>query len=157
VRQRRWTDAARFASRASRSPGRRALPLWAGEFLAPPLLQVPLRRVVGQELAPAWLNQEWFAARGVRMTPAKYGAGASREVLREQMCRLLTRTNLPMLLRYEDRNSMAHSIESRVPFLTPALAELTMSLPEEFLIDDAGTTKAVFRRAMRGLVPDPIL
>jgi asparagine synthase (glutamine-hydrolysing) len=120
-------------------------------------LQAPLRRLVGQELAPAWLDAGWFAERGVCLAPAKYGPGASREVLREQMHRLLTRTNLPMLLRYEDRNSMAHSIESRVPFLTPALAELTSSFPEEYLIDRDGTTKAVFRRAMRGLVPDAIL
>jgi asparagine synthase (glutamine-hydrolysing) len=157
VRQGRWAEAARFAARASRAPGRGALPLWAGEFLTPASLQEPLRRIVGQELAPAWLNRGWFTAHGYRMAAAKYGAGVSREVLREQMCRLLTRTNLPMLLRYEDRNSMAHSIESRVPFLTPALAELAMSLPEEYLIDAGGTTKAVFRRAMRGLVPDAIL
>ena len=62
-----------------------------------------------------------------------------------------------MLLRYEDRNSMAYSIESRVPFLTPQLARFVLSLPESYLIDRDGTTKAVFRRAMRGLVPDVIL
>jgi asparagine synthase (glutamine-hydrolysing) len=62
-----------------------------------------------------------------------------------------------MLLRYEDRNSMAHSIESRVPFLTPGLVRFVLSLPEEFIVDRDGTSKAVFRRAMRGLVPDAIL
>src|SRR5262249_10872975 len=35
-------------------------------------------------------------------------------VLRRQLIDLLTRTQLPELLRYEDRNSMAHSIEARV-------------------------------------------
>jgi asparagine synthase (glutamine-hydrolysing) len=62
-----------------------------------------------------------------------------------------------MLLRYEDRNSMAWSIESRVPFLTPALAEHFLSLPEEYLISADGVTKHVFREAMRGIVPDAIL
>jgi asparagine synthase (glutamine-hydrolysing) len=52
---------------------------------------------------------------------------------------------------------MAHSIESRVPFLTHSLASFLLSLPEEFLIAPDGTSKAVFRRAMRGLVPDAIL
>ena len=42
----------------------------------------------------------------------------------------LTTTSLPMLLRYEDRNSMAHSIESRVPFLTPELASFVLRLPD---------------------------
>jgi asparagine synthase (glutamine-hydrolysing) len=44
-----------------------------------------------------------------------------------------------------------------VPFLTPALAEFVFSLPEEYLIAPDGTTKLVFRQAMRGLVPDAIL
>jgi len=64
---------------------------------------------------------------------------------------------LPHLLRYEDRNSMAFSIESRVPFLTRELAELLLTLPEEYIIAPDGTSKSIFRRAMRGLVPDPIL
>ncbi len=62
-----------------------------------------------------------------------------------------------MLLRYEDHNSMAHSIESRVPFLTPQIVSFIFSLPEEYLIDGNGLTKSVFRQAMRGIVPDPIL
>lgn len=52
---------------------------------------------------------------------------------------------------------MAFSIESRVPFLTPALATFLMSLPEDFLIAPDGTSKAVFRAAMRGIVPGEIL
>lgn len=52
---------------------------------------------------------------------------------------------------------MAFSIESRVPFLTLPMAELLLTLPEEYLISDEGETKHVFRAAMRGLVPDQIL
>jgi asparagine synthase (glutamine-hydrolysing) len=62
-----------------------------------------------------------------------------------------------MLLRYEDRNSMAFSIESRVPFLTAELAQFLLSLPAKYLIAPDGTRKWLFRRAMRGLVPDAIL
>src|SRR5262249_10139936 len=69
---------------------------------------------------------------------------------------LLT-TNLPMLLRYEDRNSMAHSIESRVPFLTAPLAEFVLRLPEDHLISLEGQTKNVFRLALRALKPQAIL
>jgi asparagine synthase (glutamine-hydrolysing) len=81
----------------------------------------------------------------------------ARDVLREILRKDLFETGLPHLLRYEDRNSMAFSIESRVPFLTPKLAEFVFSLPEEFIIAPNGTSKAVFRAAMRGIVPDAIL
>jgi len=77
--------------------------------------------------------------------------------LKEQLHLSLTETQLPHLLRYEDRNSMAFSIESRVPFLTAELAEFLYSLPDEHLVAPDGTSKAIFRKAMRGLVPDEIL
>ncbi len=52
---------------------------------------------------------------------------------------------------------MASSVESRLPFLTPELAEFLARLPEDYLLGRDGTTKCVFRRAMRGIVPDSIL
>ena len=52
---------------------------------------------------------------------------------------------------------MAFSIESRLPFLTPKLAEFVFSLPEEYIIAPDGTSKAVFRAAMVGIVPEEIL
>ena len=45
------------------------------------------------------------------------------EVLRHVLYHTLTQTSLPQLLHYEDRNSMAFSIESHMPFLTPGLAK----------------------------------
>jgi asparagine synthase (glutamine-hydrolysing) len=44
-----------------------------------------------------------------------------------------------------------------VPFLTPALAEFILALPEDYIVSCNGTSKAVFRQAMRGIVPDSIL
>ena len=61
-----------------------------------------------------------------------------------------------MLLQWEDRNSMAFSIESRVPFLTPKLVSLAMSFPEDFLISDEAETKAVLRSASAGLIPESV-
>jgi asparagine synthase (glutamine-hydrolysing) len=52
---------------------------------------------------------------------------------------------------------MASSIESRVPFLTPKLAEFALGMPDDYLIAPDGTGKLVLRRSLRGLVPDPIL
>jgi len=63
--------------------------------------------------------------------------------------------NLPALLRYEDRNSMAFSVESRVPFLDHRLAEFVFRLPAEFKIRN-GYTKRVMRDALAGEIPDKI-
>ena len=52
---------------------------------------------------------------------------------------------------------MASSVESRVPFLTPEIAEFAAGLPDEYLIALDGTSKVALRQSLRGLVPDPIL
>jgi asparagine synthase (glutamine-hydrolysing) len=64
-------------------------------------------------------------------------------------------TSLPALLRYEDRNSMAFSVEARTPFLDYRLVEAAQALPAGELIRD-GWTKAPLREAMAGLVPDAV-
>lgn len=127
----------------------------AGGMLLPASLQGLMRRLVGEEVAPAWLNADWFAGAGV--TAAAPVLKRRRDYLHDRLEQTFTDLSLPALLRYADRNSMAHSVESRVPFLTPALAQFILSLPAHLLMDDAGTGKVVFRRAMRGLVPDAIL
>jgi asparagine synthase (glutamine-hydrolysing) len=80
----------------------------------------------------------------------------SPKTLREMLLSSV-QDSLVALLRYDDRNSMAHSVESRVPFLTPRMANLCLSFPDEFFISRHGVTKYVFREAMRGIVPDAIL
>jgi asparagine synthase (glutamine-hydrolysing) len=52
---------------------------------------------------------------------------------------------------------MAHSIESRVPFLTTDLVSFCLSLPSEYLIDYKANTKAVFKKAMAGILPTEII
>jgi len=150
-------EAARLLNYARRLPGASALGtfFYTLVFLAPPSLRVPLMRLAGEDPVPRWLNAPWFAVRGVQSrAPLPY---ADARNLHEQLAWSLVEVGLPELLRYEDRNSMAFSIESRVPYLTPALADFVFSLPEDYLIGTDGTTKAVFRRAMRGLVPDVVL
>ena len=85
------------------------------------------------------------------------GDGASRfpDRLRRYQELVLTRRGLPELLRYEDRNSMAHSIEARVPFLDHRLVELAFALPASELIR-AGRTKDVLRRALADLLPPSV-
>jgi asparagine synthase (glutamine-hydrolysing) len=64
-------------------------------------------------------------------------------------------STLPKYLRWEDRNSMAHSVEARVPFLDHRLVEFAYSLPEDYLEKD-GITKRVMREAMHDLLPEKI-
>lgn len=64
--------------------------------------------------------------------------------------------SIPALLRYEDRNTMAWSIESRVPFLDYRIVEFLIGLPCEIKMSK-GRTKAVMRSALRGIVPEQIL
>jgi asparagine synthase (glutamine-hydrolysing) len=154
-----WVKAYAFARRAARRPGvgGRTMLLARGlRRLLPGRMQAAGKALLGRPSVPRWMSARWFAARGVE--PETDGRTTRRrEQLRERLYRTLTETSLPMLLRYEDRNSMAWSIESRVPFLTPALAEFHLALPEEYLISPDGVTKHVFREAMRGIVPDAIL
>lgn len=72
------------------------------------------------------------------------------------MCLHQFATNLQSLLRYEDRNSMAFSRESRLPFLDYRLVEFIFSLPtaQKFRHNE---TKWVLRESMKGLNLDEIL
>jgi asparagine synthase (glutamine-hydrolysing) len=63
---------------------------------------------------------------------------------------------LPGLLRYEDRNSMAFSIETRLPFLDYRLVEFAFALPDTVKLEGA-TTKAIARRALADRVPASVL
>jgi len=68
-----------------------------------------------------------------------------------------TKTYLHELLMKQDQMSMAASIESRVPFLDHKLVEFTVRLPDRLKLHHGWTTKYVLRRAMKGLLPEPIL
>ena len=80
----------------------------------------------------------------------RYGGSLDKVLLRE-----LTSTNLPALLHYEDRNSMAFSIESRVPYLDVRFVEYVTSLPLSQKIR-SGVTKIALRHALRGIIPESI-
>jgi len=67
----------------------------------------------------------------------------------------LLHSRLPALLRYEDRLSMAFSIESRVPFLDHRLIEYAFSIPEEFK-SGPGWSKYIMRQAVDSFLPAAI-
>lgn len=63
--------------------------------------------------------------------------------------------NLEDLLRFADRNSMAHSREVRLPFLSHKLVEYIFTLPDSFKLH-AGWTKYLLRDSMKSLLPTEI-
>jgi asparagine synthase (glutamine-hydrolysing) len=150
-----------FARQWGQWPGRsmaQALMHGASAML-PPALERTLRRAAGRNPTPNWLNAPLMEEAGVKLQlpwSNQTGDAKGRRV-NAQLARALTERGLPGLLRHGDRNAMAFSVESRVPFLTLPLVELLLSLPEHYLISNSGETKSVFRAAMRGIVPDTIL
>ncbi len=63
--------------------------------------------------------------------------------------------SLPSLLRYEDRNSMAHSIEARVPILDHRVVEFAFQLPDDLKVNGV-ETKYLLREAMKGVIPEEV-
>jgi asparagine synthase (glutamine-hydrolysing) len=62
---------------------------------------------------------------------------------------------LTTLLRYGDRNSMAHSREVRLPFCDHRIAEFVMRLPPHLILGEI-QTKRLLRESMRGILPEGI-
>ena len=106
-----------------------------------------------------WLGSKVFSGGAFALNP--FDAAVSREGLGPikdigDWCVALTDvTNLKMLLHYEDRNSMAHSVEARVPFLDHRLVDFCIGLGEEHKIV-GGDTKRVLRRGMADILPEKV-
>lgn len=67
----------------------------------------------------------------------------------------ITQFSLPTLLRYEDRNAMAHSVESRLPYLDHELVEFGLALPVAIKLR-SGYGKWIVREMMENKIPDRI-
>ncbi len=83
------------------------------------------------------------------------GSNVQKESYFDSMTHFDFKTLLPALLQVEDRVSMAHGLESRVPFLDHALVELAATIPSNVKFKD-GTMKHVLKTAMRPVLPDSI-
>jgi asparagine synthase (glutamine-hydrolysing) len=153
LRQRRWVAALRFLRHA------RALPISGALRLRSLVRHILPRGLVeaGKSLrssGPPGVNSKWFEERGINIPESSHRGDhpSLHDLLKENLMQ-----TLPGLLRIEDRNAMASSVENRVPFLTTELVDFVFSLPEEEIISDQGRCKAVLLRAMEGLVPKEIL
>jgi len=103
-------------------------------------------------------RHRYFRARRSHLFPMAYMDGlqvSAATSLQQRQILDITDYSLPTLLRYEDRNSMAHSIESRLPFMDFNLVELGVALPTHLKIN-RGYGKWIIRQISQGLIPDEI-
>ncbi len=114
----------------------------------------------GTRYAPSWLKRRYDVMTDV-LKPDWYRL--SRSAWRSQMKGVvdlhehqwedLRRWSLPILLRYQDRNSMAHSVEARVPMVDHEFIELALTFPTKFFFTK-GMTKRVLVDAMGDRLPE---
>jgi asparagine synthase (glutamine-hydrolysing) len=127
--------------------------------LLPTSLQKFLRRQHQAVFRHNWLQSDVFAEIATLPGPVQRGTdelGLPPVTDVASACFAFTfALNLQQLLHWEDRNSMAHSIEARVPFVDHPLVEFSLALGGSHKIV-AGDTKRVLRRAMSGILPDAV-
>ena len=135
LREHRYREFAAESARARDTVGRLARRrLWEGRH------QVDL----GSLLRPEW-------TRGKKRPDDP----RVQDDLKKRLLQDLTTFSLPSLLRYEDRNSMAHSMESRLPFLDQELVEWILRLPASAIVS-GGWSRRIMREAMRGILPETV-
>jgi asparagine synthase (glutamine-hydrolysing) len=116
-------------------------------------LPEPLARRHRRGLATPYATADVARAGAAATQPPDLGG---TDPLRRELLRQAFATRLPELLRYADRDSMAHAREVRLPFLDRRVAEFALSVDPKLLYA-GGETKAVLREALRGVVPAPVL
>lgn len=89
--------------------------------------------------------------RKILSQPMPYNESSLNEQLKKHTLSL----GLKELLRYADRNSMAHSREVRLPFLSHKLVDFVFSLPDNYKLN-SGWTKYILRKSMENILPEDI-
>jgi asparagine synthase (glutamine-hydrolysing) len=151
-------QALREARRIREVTGLNPLPLLvrglAGQLPAPILERLRASRV-RRALDRSGLATE--LEERVRDEADEWGDGySSLGSLNKHLARQVLEDSLPTLLRYEDRNSMAFSIEARVPFLDYRLVEYVFMQAPHLRLQD-GWTKWIQRQAVAGMLPEGIV
>ena len=124
--------------------------MYMADKLLPEIIKQPLRAYAGRTYSrPPWLNID---ALGVEPSNPLTRSGIEMNSILSMSRAQLTTNSLRMLLHWEDRSSMAHSVESRVPFLDYRLVEFVLGLPDDYKLC-GGVTKRVLRAGMSGILP----
>jgi asparagine synthase (glutamine-hydrolysing) len=100
---------------------------------------------------PLGINPDFHSSFAPKKSPF-YDPDDLKSMLKHE----LTNQGLEKLLRFADRNSMAHSVEVRLPFLYHELIEFVFKLNSYLFLND-GWSKAILRNGIRDTLPEPIV
>ncbi len=106
-----------------------------------------------------WRSTLWFDHSVIGLAknePYSAGAKEARRDFQSLSRDQLLASSLPALLHWEDRSSMAHSVEARVPFLDYRLVEFVLGLPTCAKFQN-GLAKRVLREALSDVLPEAVL
>lgn len=92
----------------------------------------------------------------MRRASTGFDFGSSHDSFDKQLAESFGNAKLSAALRYKDRASMNFGVELRVPFVDHVVAEFCIGLPHDYLVRN-GVGKAIFRDAMRDLIPERTL
>jgi asparagine synthase (glutamine-hydrolysing) len=106
------------------------------------------RQRLARARARSWISPDLLRHLPPPVEPVQLG-------LRDALSRSVASAPLPLYLRIEDRNSMAHSVEARVPFLDPRLVSLVFGLQSQWKLHGPWN-KHLLREAMRGRIPESV-
>ena len=84
-----------------------------------------------------------------------WGDNIQKEAYFDRMTHFDFKTLLPALLHVEDRMSMAHGLESRVPFLDKSLVEFIATVPADIKFSK-GRLKHLLKTSCRDILPEKI-
>ena len=85
-----------------------------------------------------------------------WGKNVGKEAYFDLMTHFDFKTLLPALLHVEDRMSMAHGLEARVPFLDHKLIEFAATIPADIKFKD-GELKRLLKKYSRNILPGEVL
>ncbi len=127
----------------------------ATSLLVATLHGVPLYRTFSDRRHAATVQRHpWFTRELTGHFPSEErqrGLNRLNDVLKRSMMA----SPLPLYLRIEDRNSMAHSVEARLPFMDYRLVSFLFRLPAQWKVRGPWN-KYVLREAMRGRIPESV-
>ena len=135
-----FRELSRYWNALRGSPGFAAF----AETLAPEIAE---HFVMPPEYAWRFATEDWADGKDSNLEHA--------DALTRHQYQTLSSSLLQSLLYFEDRNSMAFSLESRVPFLDRRLVEFCLALPSENRIS-GGLTKVILRDSLADLLPEKI-
>lgn len=149
-----WREVRAYATRQGISPQRLFLGA-LGRALHQQLRRLRPYHALTRRRSERHSKQHPWFARSLREYLGPSGNGYEEPELNAVLRRSVERARLPHYLRLEDRNSMAHGVEARLPFMDYRLVSLAFRLPGDCKMEGVWN-KTLLRRSLRGRIPESV-